>query len=175
MAKLRKMLGDINSEECISLMNLIETQSKITLATWAIGYAKRYYLGIYEAECPDDLRFQNIILACEEYLKGNMKLKEIKPIIKEGSQIAREANDNPIVQATARAISTALSTIQTPTSTLGFLFYGAAAVAYSEVGLGETTEVYNKLATVELNRALSSLEEVSIPNEECPVKISWNC
>ena len=31
MAKLRKMLGDIKSVECINLMNLIETQSHETL------------------------------------------------------------------------------------------------------------------------------------------------
>lgn len=32
MAKLRKMLGDIESQEYILLMRLIETQSKETLA-----------------------------------------------------------------------------------------------------------------------------------------------
>ena len=35
MAKLRKMLGDIKSEECINLMRLIETQSHETLSKWA--------------------------------------------------------------------------------------------------------------------------------------------
>lgn len=175
MPKLKKMLGDVNSQECISLMNLIETQSKNTLATWAIEYAKNYYLRIYEAECPDDLRLNNIILSCEEYLKGNIQLKEIKPIIKEATQIARDTTDNPIAQAAARAISTACATIQTPTSALGFLFYGAASVAYSQVGLTETIEVYNKLATIELNKALNSLQSVSIPAEQCPVKINWYC
>lgn len=175
MAKLRKMLGDVNSEECISLRNLIETQNKTTLATWAIEYAKENYLRIYELECPDDLRLNDIILNCQKYLKGDIKLNEIKPIIKEASQIARDATDNPIAQSAARAISTACSTIQTPTSALGFLFYGAATVAYSQVGLTETTEIYNRLATIEFRRAFSSLQEVYIPNEQYPVKIKWNC
>lgn len=40
MPKMRKMLGDINSQECIALMQLIETQSKDTLAAWAVNYVK---------------------------------------------------------------------------------------------------------------------------------------
>ncbi|MDV4149781.1 hypothetical protein R0131_02925 [Clostridium sp. AL.422] len=175
MTKLRKMLGDVNSEECISLRNLIDTQNKTTLATWAIQYAKDNYLEVYQAECPDDLRLDYIILSCQKYLKGEIKINEIKLIIKEANQIARDATDNTIAQIAARAISTACSTIQTPTSALGFLFYGAATVAYSQGGLTKTKEVYDELATDEFKRALSSLQEVSIPNEQRPVKLKWNC
>lgn len=44
MAKLRRMLGDIQSEACIALMTLIETQSAKTLAAWSIRYVKAQYL-----------------------------------------------------------------------------------------------------------------------------------
>ena len=40
MAKLRKMLGDVDSPECIAMMRLIETQSETTLARWALGYVE---------------------------------------------------------------------------------------------------------------------------------------
>lgn len=50
MAKLRKMLGDVNSKECVDMMRLIETQSKATLSAWAIDFAKKEYLPIYEKE-----------------------------------------------------------------------------------------------------------------------------
>lgn len=175
MPKLRKMLGDSNSQECIELMQLIETQSQKTLAGWAIAYAKSNYLAIYEAECSKDLRLQDIISVCEEYLRGDKKLNEIKPSLREAGQLARDAADNPIAQAAARAISTACATIQTPTNALGFVFYGAAAIAYSEAGLTQKAEAYDELAAVEFRRALDSLQQASIPDEPQPAKIKWNC
>ena len=36
-AKLRKMLGDVNSPYIASLMRLIETQSKATIARWCLS------------------------------------------------------------------------------------------------------------------------------------------
>lgn len=44
MAKLRKMLRSIDSPEIISLMHLIETQNKMTIATWCVNYAKEHIL-----------------------------------------------------------------------------------------------------------------------------------
>lgn len=129
MPKLRKMLGDVNSEECISLMQLIETQSKSTLTAWAVGYVKENYLGLYEAEHPEDHRLRDAVSACEECLTGTKKLSEIKPVLKEAAQSARDAADYPVGQAAARAVSTACGTLQTPTNALGFIFYGAAAKA----------------------------------------------
>lgn len=175
MAKLRRMLGDINSPECIGLMRLIETQSKQVLAAWAVSYAKDNYLGILEEECPGSGAVKEAVAACEEYLSGNKKLSEIKPAVKAAVQTAREISNNPVGQAAARAVSTACGTVQTPTNALGFLFYGAAAAAYSEAGLEEKPEVYEKLASEELKRALVSLKAAAVPDEPNPVKINWNC
>ena len=175
MAKLRKMLCDIDSPVCIALMRRIETQSKATLAAWAIQYAKDHYLGIYETECPEDPSLKETIISCEQYLDGSKKLSDIKPQIRGAGQTARDLTDNPVAQAAARAVSTACAAIQTPTNALGFLFYGAAAVAYSQAGLEESAEVYDNMAAQELQNALTSLEQASVPDEEHPVKINWNC
>lgn len=175
MAKLRKMLGEIDSQECKDLMALIETQSKQTLAGWAINYACENYLEIYEHECPEDGRLKSILDICFEYLEGSRKLNETKPFLKEARQIASGAEGHPVAQAAARAIATACSVVQTPTSALGFLFYGAAAAAYSESGLDQTADVYDRLATAELQKALASLQKAAVPDEQKPAKIKWGC
>lgn len=40
MAKLRKMLGAADSPYILSLMSLIETQSKTTIGDWCVDYAE---------------------------------------------------------------------------------------------------------------------------------------
>ncbi|EEG31729.1 hypothetical protein CLOSTMETH_00626 [[Clostridium] methylpentosum DSM 5476] len=175
MQKLRKMLGDPKSPECVSLMRLMETQSKATLANWAIAFAKQEYLEIYQAECSRDTRLCDAVRACEAYLAGNKTLGETKPLLRAAVQAARDAADKPAAQAAARSVSTACSTIQTPTNALGFLFYGAAATAYSRAGLAQTAEVYSRLASEQFKRALDSLRRVCISDEQHPVKINWDC
>ena len=84
------------------MMRLIETQSKSTLAAWAISYARENYLTIYEEECPGDLRLREGISACEDYLCGGRRLAEVKPVLKEAAEIARNLADQPVAQAAAR-------------------------------------------------------------------------
>lgn len=175
MAKLRKMLGSLEDPNIVSLMSLIETQSKTTLANWAITYAENNFLNIYEKNYSDDLRLRNILSASKEYLNGTKKLNEVKPLIKEGNVIARSIEENPIAQAACRAIVTACGTINTPTNALGFTFYGAAAIVYDKCGLSESSKIYDELASKELEKMLVSLEKVATPNEENPAKIKWNC
>ena len=174
MPKLRKMLGDVNAKECLDLMQLIETQSVRTLATWAVGYAKNNYLWIYEDAAAGDLKPREAVTACEEYLKGHKELKDIKPVIKEAAKLGREVKD-PAAQAVARAVATACAAVQTPTSTLGFLFYGAAALAYKTEGLDKSAVFYEGFACAEFKKALDSLRLVSVPGEKNPAKIRWNC
>lgn len=175
MPKLRKMLGDMNAPECLALMRLMETQSAETLAAWAVDYAKNHYLSIYEKECPADTRFRDLIAVCEAYIEGKQQLNTTKLALKEGRTIARDIVNQPVAQAAARAISTACATIQTPTSALGFLLYGAAAVAYEQAGLHETVAVYDALAMDELKCALSALQQAAVPNEPQPAKLNWYC
>ena len=52
MAKLRKMLGSAKDPSVIALMELMNTQSKTTLARWAVTYAKTCLL--YTSPSPRD-------------------------------------------------------------------------------------------------------------------------
>ena len=82
---------------------------------------------------------------------------------------------DPIAQAAARAISTACAIYQTPTNALGFIYYGAAAVAYDEFDLDKAQTEYDKAAKKEWQKALSSLKQHAKQNETNPVKVKWNC
>ncbi|SCK04608.1 Uncharacterised protein [uncultured Clostridium sp.] len=175
MAKLRRMLGNINDEIIVELMRVIETQSKETISLWAVNYVEQNILNIYEKESNSDLRLREVIISTKEYLRGNMKLKEIKEALREVKTIPKEVEENPVAQASARAILTACATIQTPTNALGFTFYSVAAIVYNQVGVKEKVETYDKLAVNEFVKVLESLQEVAIKNEVNPVKISWNC
>lgn len=175
MAKVRKMLGKADSPYIVSLMRLIETQSKNTIVKWCNEYAREHILPIYEKDYPHDSRLKNALNASNEWLEGNMKLIEAKKIIKEAQIAAREADENPAAQAAARAIGATTTTINTVTSSLGLAFYGAAAIAYSSIGVNEKVEVYDKIAARECKNMEEALRKVAIIDELNPAKINWNC
>ena len=50
-----------------------------------------------------------------------------------------------------------------------------AAAAYSQAGLEQGAEVYDKIASKELEKAVDSLKQVCVPDEAHPVKVKWNC
>lgn len=175
MAKLRKMLGKADSPYIISLMKLIETQSKNTIVKWCNEYARENILPIYEKDYPEDYRLRNVLNATSEWLDGKIKLAEAKKIIKEAQVAAREAEVNPAAQAAARAIAATTTTINTVTSSLGLAFYGAAAVAYSSVGVNENEDVYDEIAARECKKIEEALEKIAIKDEANPAKINWYC
>ena len=175
MPRLRKMLGDVNFPGCIALMRQIETQSARTLAAWAVRDAASRCLPLYEAAFPGDDRLRSAVSACEACLHGDIKLAQIKPLLREAAQVARELEGHSVAQAAARAVSTACATIATPTNALGFVFYSAAACAYSELGLCARQTEYDAYAEREFDRALHSLNRVSVPEETSPARITWNC
>ncbi len=175
MAKLRKMLGSVNQPEVVRLMRMIETQSSKTLAKWAADCAEERYLAVYEKHVPQDDRPRRAILAAREVLSGAKKAAEIKDALAACVQAAKDAEKQPAAQAAARAVSTACAVFRTPTNALGFTFYGAAAQAYDKAGLDEKPEVYDALATEEMQTLIGTLEKVMIPDEKQPAKINWNC
>jgi hypothetical protein len=81
MGKLRKMLCNLDWPEIQSLMRLIETQSKITIANWCVDYAEQYILPIYEKAYPDDVRPSAAIAAARDWLGGKIKLPVAKKVI----------------------------------------------------------------------------------------------
>lgn len=175
MAKVRKMIGKSDSPYILSLMRLIETQSKNTIIKWCNEYAREHILPIYEKYYPKDSRLKNALDAINEYMEGNIKLTEAKKIIKEAQIAAREAEGNPAAQAAARAIGATTATINTVTSSLGLVFYGSASIAYSTVGVNETLDVYDGIAARECKNMEDALRKVAITDESNPAKIKWSC
>lgn len=175
MAKVRKMLGSADSSYIVSLMELIETQNKKTIVKWCTDYAREYILPIYLQSYPEDGRLISALDAVNDWLEGNIKLTEAKKVVKEAQLAAREADNNPAVQAAARAVAATTTTINTLTSCLGLAFYGSAAIAYSTVGLNETMDVYDEIAAIECKKMENALREVSIIDEPNRAKINWHC
>lgn len=176
MAKLRKMLGKADSPYILSLMRLIETQSKETIAGWCLAYAEQTILPIFETHCPGDNRPRSALEAARRWFAGELKLPQVKNIIlNECHAAARELEGDPAAQAAARACGQAAACFHTPTHSLGIAFYGAAAIAYDRAGLSQQPEVYEQIAAEECAKMEAALRAVAVENEPNPAKINWNC
>lgn len=173
--KVRKMLGSADAPYIVSLMRLIETQSKATIVGWCLDYAEKHFLPIYEAKCSGDARPRQSLAAARKWMAGSIKLPEAKKAILAAHAAAREAEENPAAQAAARAIGQAAGTIHAPTHALGIAFYGAAATAYARVGTDENLEVYETIAAEECAKIEAALRAVAVENEENPAKVNWRC
>jgi len=84
MSKVRKMLSNWEAPYIQSLiMKLIETQSKASLAIWAVDYSELVILPLWSKYYPDDLRPKNVLNAAREWLSGAIKLPQAKTAILE--------------------------------------------------------------------------------------------
>lgn len=175
MPKVRKMLCKADSPCIISLMRLIETQSKTTIARWCIDYAQKEMLPIYQKAYPHDTRGAIALDAANRWLAGEIKLPVVKKLILDAHTAAREAEESPAAQAAIRAVGQAASIVHVATHSLGLAFYGAAAIAYDRVGLREKPEVYDQIAAQECAKMQAALALIAVKNEPNPVKVNWNC
>ncbi len=175
MPKARKMLSDWKAPYVQSLMRLIETQSKSTLAKWAVDYSQRVILPLWCKYYPEDQRPQSALNAALEWLSGAIKLPQAKAEILKCHSAAREADGNPVAQASARAIGQCASTIHSARHCIGFAFYGALAVAYDRLGTEATWTQIEQCAAEECGRMEAALHVVAVENEPNPVKIDWKC
>lgn len=175
MARARKMLGKADSPYIISLMRLIETQSKSTIVNWCVDYSEKYILPVYEGVYPEDARPRAALHAAREWLAGKIKLPAARRFILAAHAAAREAEENPAAQAAARALGQAASSIHAASHSLGMAFYGAAAIAYERVGIAETAVLYDRIAAEECAKMEAALRAVAVPGETNPAKIHWNC
>lgn len=176
MRKLRKMFGEYNDEHIVELMNLIDTQSKETIANWCMNYAEENILPIYKKYYPNDNRPQIALDASRDWFKGLKKLPEVKDIIlNQCHQAAREAEGSPAAQAAARTLGQAAACFHTPTHSLGLAFYGGAAVAYDRLGLEATDEEYKKVAREEVLKMTEALRKVAVKDEPNKAKLKWYC
>ena len=174
MPGVRKMLSDWKAPYIQSLMRLIETQGKATLAHWAIDYAARVMLPLWLRIYPDDRRPQLALEAARDWLAGNIKLPPAKSAILACHAAARAAGD-PVAQAAARAIAQSASTIHSARHCLGLPLYGALAVAYASLGTSAAWPQLEQCAAGECGRMLAALQAVAVENEAHPAKIDWQC
>lgn len=130
--KLRKMLGSVDDDSCIKLMKLIETQSIATLFSWAVSYVEVNILPVLNNHYNESEKVFNYINQVKAYINSEVKLKDIKPVLKDLRELAKATNDNPITQAALRTIATACAVVTTPTNALGFTFYALATKVYHE-------------------------------------------
>jgi hypothetical protein len=175
MPKARKMLSDWQAPHIQSLMRLIETQSKATLATWAVDYDERMMLPLWSKSYPDDLRPQAALDAARQWLSGAIKLPQAKPAILACHAAAREASTSPVAQAACRAIGQCASTIHSAQHCIGLAFYGALAVSYGQLVTDAPWGQIEQLAADECGRMESALRAVAVENEPSPAKIDWRC
>ena len=175
MSKLRKMLNNWDAAYIQSLVQLIETQSKATLAHWAVDYARNVMLPLWNKYNPKDLRPQSALDAADDWLSGNIKLPAAKTAILACHAAAREAESNPVAQSAARAIGQSASTIHSATHSIGLPLYGALAVAYDKLGTSAAWEGLEQCAALECGRMLDALRSVAVESEPNPAKINWKC
>jgi len=170
------MLGDVNAQSCVTLRELIDTQSKDTIREWCLGYAEKTVLPIFEKHCPGDCRPRNAVNAARDYLDGKVKFLSVKNVIlNECHAAARELDANPAAQAAARAVGQGSAVVHTLTHSLGLFFYAAAAIAYDRAGLAASDEEYAKIAEEVCLDYTDALRAVAVENEPNPAKLKWNC
>ena len=170
------MLSDVNAPYIQSLMALIETQSKLTLANWCIDYCYKNILPIYEGAYPSDPRCRNALDAAGQWLAGQVKLPYVKNIILNECHVAaREAEATPAAQAAARTCGQAAATIHAPTHCLGLALYGALAVAYATLGESAPWERLLEVAALECGKMEAALSAIAVEQEENLAKINWRC
>lgn len=176
MKAYRKMLNDMNAPYLQSLMGLIETQSKTTLANWCIDYAQKHILPIYVKAYPGDNRPQSALTAASDWLAGKVKLPYVKNIIlNECHAAAREAEGSPAAQAAARTCGQAAASVHSPRHSIGIALYGALAVAYDKLGADAKWDVLLQTAAAECGEMEAALRAVAVENEPNPAKIKWEC
>ncbi len=175
MIKTRKMLSDWQATYIQTLMKLIETQSKVTLANWAVDYSRDVILPLWYKHYPDDKRPQNALSAAREWLSGTIKLPYAKAEILKCHSAARDAEGNPVAQASARSIAQCASTIHSARHCIGLAFYGSLAVSYDKLGTDAPWDQIEQCAAEECTRMEAALRAISVEDEPNPAKIDWKC
>ena len=172
MSPHRKMLSDWEAPYIKSIVKLMETQSKATLALWAVDYAEQVMLPLWSQLEQADTRPQKALNAAREWLSGTVKLPQAKTAILACHAAAREAEGNPIAQAAARAIGQSTSTIHSASHGIGLALYGALAVAYDKLGTDAPWTELERCAAGECGRMETALRTIAVTGEPNPAKIN---
>lgn len=165
MPRYRKILSPHELSCSPEFTRLAKTQTKKALACWAVDYAERVMLPIWQAVYPADDRPQAALRAACEWLSGSMKLPAARAAILACHAAARGADGEPAAQAGARAIGQCASTIHSARHSLGLPLYGGLAVAYHELGVTAPWTQVILHAERECGRMLADLRPLAIHNE----------
>ncbi|WP_459129666.1 putative immunity protein [Guggenheimella bovis] len=172
--KLRKMLSNYNHPVIQDIMKQMETQSKETLAHWAVDYSERVLLPVLKKHVPEETCAEVAIEGARAWLKKEKKLPEVKPLFLACHEAARNTDD-PIAEAIFRAIGQSASTVHSARHAIGLVFYGALALSYEKFGVEEKWEKLEEEAFHEAELMLQALKDGSVENEPKPAKIVWYC
>lgn len=168
-----KTLGDFQTPCILSLMALIETQSKPTLVRWATAYATERLLPVYERIVPADSRPRNALLGAIGWLEGRVRFADAKVTNNDAHTAATQAEGKPAAQAAARAAAHAALTIHVPAHCLGVAFYGLAALAYAQAGEAADAETCARIVTRGCAGMEAALRKTATADEPNPARLDW--
>ncbi|MDR1642039.1 MAG: hypothetical protein LBT59_20315 [Clostridiales bacterium] len=172
--KPRKLLGYSDAPYSISLMKLIETQSKPTIVKWCVDYSELFYLPVWQKHAPDDQRPVLALEAARKWLAKEVKCQDVRNAAWDSHLAAKDAISSPAAEAAARAIANAALTVHVATHSIRMAYYGAAAVAYDKAGCLASQEALDALAEDEFKRLSEALLAVSVENEPNPAEHKWS-
>lgn len=172
MAKVRKVLTDLDAPYLQPLLLRMETQSKETLARFAVDYAEGTLLPLWRrAGHGEDLRPGRALEAARQWLEGTVKFPQVKEAILACHGAARACEDDAAAMAAARAVGHAASTIHAPRHAVGLALYGALAVAYAALGTDAPWKDIEACAAEECLRMAKALDAVAVEHEGNPARI----
>ena len=165
----RKMLTDYNVSYIADIVSIVQAQSKITLAKWAIDYAEDVILKIWMKHYPDDSRPNEAITAARRWLTGEVKLPYAKCRILDCHAAAREVEFNLAAFISARAIAQCASAIHSARHCMGLVMYGSLAIAYDKLGYDASKAEIDECVKDECIRMKDALVRISVDNEKNPI------
>ena len=128
---------------------------------------------MFEREFPDDTRPREALANSRGWLEGRVRYVDAKDTNNGSHNAATAAEGHPSAQAAARAIAHASLTINVSAHCMGIAFYGAAALAYTQLGLNATQEEYLVVAQQVWADMEAALRKTAIEHEPNPAKLDW--
>lgn len=158
--KPSKTLGSRDTPCVLAFESALSGVDKPIAARWAIATARDVLLPVFQRHAPQDTRLDITLDAALDWLDGKVKLPYVKNLILNAAhQAAREMEHLPAAQAAARACAQAASAIHVKSHALGIIFYGAAALAYEQMGTGAEKSEYDSFLDKHCQKMTASLQE----------------
>ena len=161
MKKLRKMLGNVESQEVKEMMQVIDSQDLKTISMWALDVVR---------EIPG---LESLKQICADVINEKEEKVHLKIAIKKENDKLKDLNF--LDEIASRTIIAATGVYLTPTKALDYIFYYASYRAYYDLGFEDTKAHYDAYASQIIKNLLVRLKEVSKEKVEKPLNLKWNC